>query len=92
MLHERDVRLDEPWLHYVVAQAGARIERANVLESRLHGLHGAADGLTDFFVLLVLQAPQMVFDYGDRILQNLCRAIAILVQRELSLVITKLGK
>ena len=77
-------------LDFVVAQAGPRIEGADVVERSLHGFDRAADGLGDFFVLLVLQAAQMLVDDGHRILQDLRRAVAVLVQRELRLVIAEL--
>ena len=92
MLDEGDVGLDEAGLDFVVTQAGARIEGADVVERGLHGFDGAADGLGNFFVLLVLQGAQMLVDDGRGVLQNLRGAVAVFVQRKLRLVITKLAE
>jgi len=43
-------------------------------------------------VLLVLQAAQMLVDDGHGILQDLGRAVAVFVQRELGLMITELAE
>ena len=79
VLDEGNVGLDEACLDLVVAQTGAGIERANVVQRRLHGFDRTPDGLGDLFVLLVLQAAQMLIDDGHGILQNLLRAVAVLV-------------
>ena len=90
VLDEGDIGLDQPRLNLVVAQTGARIEGANVVERRLHGFDGTADGLCDFFVLLVLQAAQVLVDDGHGVLKNLRGAVSVLLLRELRLMKAKL--
>src|ERR1700686_2728717 len=68
VLHESDIGFDEARLDLVVAQTRTGIEGANVVESLLHGFDRTSDGLGDFFVLLVLQAAQMLVDDGRGVL------------------------
>ena len=90
VLDEGNVGLDQACLNFVVTQAGTGIESADVLQRLQHGLHWAPDSLADFFVLFVLQAAQMLVDYGDRILQKLSCAVAVLMLSELGLMKAKL--
>ena len=93
---ESDVGLDEAGLAFVVLQAGAGIEGADVVDGLLHGVGGTADGFGNFFVRLVLHGAQVLVDDGNGIQQNLCGAIdglvAILMERELLLVIAQLAE
>src|ERR1700722_3300531 len=102
MLHESNVGLDEARLGFVVTQAGAGIERSDVIQCIFDRLQRTADGSRDFFVLLILQGAQMLIDDRGGVLENLRRAVAVsfsvlvavflsvLVQRELLLVIAQL--
>ncbi len=56
LLDESHVRLDQPGLGLVVAQAGTGIESANEVHRRHHRFQRTAHGLGDFLVVLVLQA------------------------------------
>ena len=85
MLHKRNIRLNQSCLDLVVTQSGTGIEGTDIFQSLLHSFDGTSDGLRDFLMLLVLQAAQVLVYNGNRILQNLSRAIAILVVRELRL-------
>src|SRR5436305_6417638 len=80
VLHECDVRLDQPWLDYVVAKSGAGIERADVFQRLLTGFDRAPNSFADFLVLLVLQAAQVLVHYRDCVLQNLGSAVSVLLQ------------
>src|ERR1700681_2995872 len=90
MLDEGHVGLDEARLDFVVAQAGAGIESTDVVERLLHGFDGTADRLSNLFVQLVLQSAQMLVDYRRGIFENLLRAVAILVECQLRLVVAEL--
>src|SRR5215469_6825705 len=92
MLDECNVRLDQTSLDLVVTQARARIERPNVIEGSLYSLNRTANRLGDFFVLLTLKAAQVAVHDSNRILQNLYRAISILLLGKVNLVVAQLGK
>ncbi len=90
MFHKSDIGLDQPGLNFVVAQAGARIEGADIVERHVHSFERAADGLGDFLELLERYATQMLIDDGGGILQHLFGSIAVFMQRELLLVVAQL--
>ena len=71
MLHEGDVRLDQSSLNFVIAKTRTGVERANVLESLLHGFDRTANRFGNFFMLFVLNAAKVVVDDSHGILQNL---------------------
>ena len=58
-LRNRNIGLDQPRLHLVIAQAGARVEGTDIIERQRNGLNGTAYGSGDLFVLLVLQRAQV---------------------------------
>src|SRR5437016_1939933 len=92
MLDEGNVRLDEPWLSFVVPQSRARIERTDIIQRLLHRFDRPAKRFRNLFMLLELQRAKVLVDYRDCIVKQLCRglAIAVFVQRELLLVIAQL--
>jgi hypothetical protein len=102
MFDESDIRLDQASLDFVVLQAGAGIEGANVVDGLLDGIRGASDGLGDFFVLLALHGSEVLVDYGNGILEDLRGAVgrlfcgvvsvffSVLMVRELLLVMMQL--
>src|SRR5437879_1843003 len=92
MLDEGNVRLNEPWLRFVVPQSRARIERTDIIQRLLHRFDRPAKRFRNLFMLLELQRAQVLVDYRDCIVKQLCRglAIAVFVQRELLLVIAQL--
>jgi len=89
-LYAGDVGLDQAGLNFVVAQAGAGIEGANIVERNLHRFERAADGLGDFLELLERYATQMLIDDGGGVLQHLFGSVAVLMQRQLLLVVAQL--
>ena len=92
MLDERHIGLDQARLALVVTQAGAGIERPNVVQGLLHRFREAPDGARDFFVLLVLQSAQMLVHDGNRVGQHLRGglSVSILVRGQLRLVVAQL--
>ena len=92
MLHECNVGLDQPCLDFVVAQAGTRIQRADVVERLQHGFQRTSNRFRNFLVLLVLHGPKVLIDDGRGVLQKLFCAVAVLVQCQLLLVVAQLGE
>src|SRR5207244_511229 len=50
MLNEGNVRLDEPWLSFVVPQSWARIEGGDIIQPLLHRFDRMAERFGDFTV------------------------------------------
>ena len=67
VLHEGDVRLDQPRLRFVVAKPRARIKGPYVLQRGQDRLDRATKSTADFLVLLVLQSPQMLVHDCNRV-------------------------
>src|SRR5207237_1307824 len=52
MLDEGNVRLNEPWLRFVVPQSRARIERTDIIQRLLHRFDRPAKRFRNLFMLL----------------------------------------
>ncbi len=71
MFDESDIGLNQPRRNLVVAQARARIQRADILEPRLHRFDWTPDGTRNFLELLQGNRFQMLIDDGNRVSHNL---------------------
>ena len=92
MLYESNIGLNEPGLDVVVAHAGTGIEGADVIQGWLDGLDGASDGTSDFFVLLVLQRPQVLVDDGNGVSDHLGERLPVGILPRQLLLVTELAE
>ncbi len=87
VLHESDIGLDQPRLRLVVAQAGTRIEGADVVERLLHRFDRTPNRLGDFLDI-ACSAPRADAGRQSRLhRQNLRSGFSVAVPLQLKLLL-----
>ena len=91
MFHESDIGLNQPRRNLVVAQARPGIQRADILEPRLHRFDWTPDGARNFLELLQRDRSQMLIDDSHRVSHNLLgQSTTVSVQLQLLQMVAQL--